>query len=349
MDVSTLDPLSAQLAIELEIEDMDANINAILPDLDQAQRDMVEKQHYSFREKLVNQLGLLRIQVEFGLSIEDTQIMIDDELIARLRDSSIDKGGKSGVGGGSVDFAKDGPITSKHDDALALTDGRRPAVPTQPADPAPSSTSLRKEEEHLCSVCLDSFPAKNTTTLDCEPERHTYCHTCLAHLFETAVFKETSLFPPRCCQKDIPLDIGRELLSKDLIKDFDLKVEELKSPNPTFCSNRECAKFIRASEIQHNIGTCPFCKDKTCSTCKGKAHEEQLCPQDPDTISLQDEAKRSKWQQCSECKNMVELSAGCFHITCRCRHHFCYLCGAKWKTCECVTLAEEYVVIPDAA
>jgi hypothetical protein len=32
----------------------------------------------------------------------------------------------------------------------------------------------------------------------------------------------------------------------------------------------------------------------------------------------------------------VELSTGCFHMTCRCKAQFCYLCAARWKSCACV-------------
>jgi len=32
---------------------------------------------------------------------------------------------------------------------------------------------------------------------------------------------------------------------------------------------------------------------------------------------------------------MIELDAGCNHITCRCKTEFCYVCCALWKTCAC--------------
>ncbi|KAF1958179.1 hypothetical protein CC80DRAFT_394034, partial [Byssothecium circinans] len=187
-------------------------------------------------------------------------------------------------------------------------------------------------EEIKCNVCFEWVPIENAHTLGCP---HTYCSACLVDLFESAAFVDTSLFPPRCCGNPIPLDLGRNLLPKKIIKDFDLKVEELSSTNPTFCSNFDCGKFIREAEIKHNIGVCIFCETRTCEVCKGKEHEQELCPQDQETITLKEEAKRAKWQECSNCKNMVELSEGCFHMTCRCRYQFCYLCGLQWKTCTC--------------
>lgn len=32
---------------------------------------------------------------------------------------------------------------------------------------------------------------------------------------------------------------------------------------------------------------------------------------------------------------MVELERGCNHMTCHCTAQFCYVCGSKWKSCDC--------------
>lgn len=32
---------------------------------------------------------------------------------------------------------------------------------------------------------------------------------------------------------------------------------------------------------------------------------------------------------------MVERIDGCHHIICNCDYEFCYLCGERWKTCDC--------------
>lgn len=166
-----------------------------------------------------------------------------------------------------------------------------------------------------CNVCLEVFPSENTLTLECKPEMHAYCRSCLIDLF-IITLDNTALFPPRCCKLPIPLETCRVLLPMELIKDFDLKVEELATPNPTYCSNAECSKFIRPKDILDGVGSCVFedCKEKTCVHCKCKAHSG-LCPTDPHVQLLMDIAKRGKWQQCTNCKNMVELAHGCFHMT----------------------------------
>jgi hypothetical protein len=209
---------------------------------------------------------------------------------------------------------------------------------------ATMSKVLGSKDLTKCVVCLEVVPTKDTLTLACQPEPHTYCRKCLIDLF-TSSMVNTSFFPPRCCKVPIPLDTCRLTLPKELIKNFDLKVEELATPNPTYCCEPDCSKFIRVKDIGAEVGNCVYCKTKTCVLCKRKEHKG-LCPSDPHVKLLMDVAKRARWQLCSKCKNMVELEQGCFHMTCRCRNQFCYLCGAKWKSCTCPQADEDYLIRP---
>ncbi|KZM25640.1 zinc ion binding [Ascochyta rabiei] len=164
-----------------------------------------------------------------------------------------------------------------------------------------------------CNACMEIVPSKNVLRLQCAPELHSYCRTCLLDLFTSAIENPT-LFPPRCCRVVIPLDTCRTMLPREMVKKFDLKVDELATPNPTYCANAGCSKFIRPKDITNGIGVCVFCKHKTCAQCKSQEHTG-LCPSDPHVQLLMDAAKRSKWQQCTRCNNMVELAHGCFHMT----------------------------------
>jgi E3 ubiquitin-protein ligase RNF144 len=200
------------------------------------------------------------------------------------------------------------------------------------------SGSLSSRDLVKCNACMEVAGPGETLHLQCE---HTYCHACLLNLFASAI-ADTNLFPPRCCKLPIPLDTCRMVLPKELIKEFDFKVEELATPNPTFCANAECSKFIRTGKIVNDVASCVFCKEKTCVLCKSKSHKG-LCPSDPHVQLLMNLAKRSKWQQCTNCHTMVELDRGCFHMTCRCKHQFCYLCGVQWKRCLCPQMDEAYL------
>jgi hypothetical protein len=146
---------------------------------------------------------------------------------------------------------------------------------------------------------------------------------------------------PRCC-KLIPLEVCRVMLPKDYTKKFDLKAEELATPNPTYCASADCATFIRIKEIEADVGTCIECEEQTCVQCKRRAHQG-LSPIDPHVQLLMDVAKRSKWQQCAHSRNLVEISYGCYRLVCCCGHAFCYLCGAAWKSCGCPQFGEGYL------
>jgi hypothetical protein len=42
---------------------------------------------------------------------------------------------------------------------------------------------------------------------------------------------------------------------------------------------------------------------------------------------------------------VVELAQGCYHMTCRCRAEFCYLCSKPWKNCPCPQWDERRLLV----
>ncbi|KAF2026099.1 hypothetical protein EK21DRAFT_27085, partial [Setomelanomma holmii] len=199
-----------------------------------------------------------------------------------------------------------------------------------------------KSKEHdipqgLCSSCLDMHPTCNLLQLTCKGKAdlktHAYCRECVIRLFESLV-TDPSHFPPRCCSKIIPLFSCIHFLPSNLYSSFVARREELEIPNRTYCSNADCSRWIRPAQINAGVALCLKCRQMTCVTCKGKNHTG-LCPKEKDVEQLMKVARQRRWQTCPRCKEMVELDRGCYHITCRCRHEFCYLCLAKWRTCEC--------------
>lgn len=46
-------------------------------------------------------------------------------------------------------------------------------------------------------------------------------------------------------------------------------------------------------------------------------------------------AEDEGWRRCYKCHALVEHSAACQHMTCRCGGQFCYVCGLRWRTCQC--------------
>jgi hypothetical protein len=175
-------------------------------------------------------------------------------------------------------------------------------------------TALDKE---LCSSCLDLHAKHDILQLFCngngESNKHAYCRECLQRLYETSV-TDPSHFPPRCCSKIIPLFSCIPFLSQDLMARFVARREELETANRIYCSNTECSKWIRPENIGIHVASCKDCSQKTCTTCKRKEHVG-LCPEDKDVQKLMTVAREKRWQTCPNCKEMVELNKGCYHIT----------------------------------
>lgn len=63
-----------------------------------------------------------------------------------------------------------------------------------------------------------------------------------------------------------------------------------------------------------------------CSQCHFEKHKGEC---DPHQLAFFQNTLH--YRQCVRCKNVIEKSAGCNHMTCRCRYQFCYVCGAKWS------------------
>ncbi|KAF7289983.1 RBR-type E3 ubiquitin transferase [Mycena indigotica] len=109
--------------------------------------------------------------------------------------------------------------------------------------------------------------------------------------------------------------------------------------------SHEASKIAPAptsSGVQHalTLAQCPRCGASLCKSCKSVWHEKLTCEayqalplneRAPEDIAFTDLAQQEKWRRCPKCSAMVELKSGCNHITCVCKHHFCYQCGADFE------------------
>ncbi|EHA19664.1 hypothetical protein ASPNIDRAFT_179760 [Aspergillus niger ATCC 1015] len=193
--------------------------------------------------------------------------------------------------------------------------------------------------ETQCCVCYESFYTHKVTRLDCN---HKYCNDCLKDLFRRAT-KDSTLFPPRCCRMPIHLEIVQKHMSETEISDFRSAEIEFATTDRTYCCNASCGKFILPHNITAGRAQCPHCRSDTCAMCKNSFHTDD-CVEDADLQATLALASTQRWQRCFRCRALVDLGIGCYHITCKCRAEFCYLCGLQWKTCECVVWAEERLV-----
>ena len=179
----------------------------------------------------------------------------------------------------------------------------------------------RLAKEGDCSVCSESILKDQMCRLAC---KHYYCRECLAQAIQTAV-KDKKAF--RCCKQQVDVPTVAKRLSPQVTNAYAALVEELSTPNPTYCHIRKCSTFLPPSTYVGDTARCPHCSIETCRLCKQRSHPGVICKQDTAGQALLNLGSKKKWTQCPHCKTMVERRSGCLHMTCRCGTSFCYNCG----------------------
>jgi len=91
------------------------------------------------------------------------------------------------------------------------------------------------EPQRECAVCLENQPVSRIYTTPCN---HPYCHTCVFTMFADSV-RDDTLFPPKCCQTELPIDSVREILGVDLVLCASRKLVEVRTIDKTYCCNTE--------------------------------------------------------------------------------------------------------------
>ncbi|KAK6580819.1 hypothetical protein PZA11_007055 [Diplocarpon coronariae] len=202
-----------------------------------------------------------------------------------------------------------------------------------------SSFKLRRAKSsqftlNSCICCREDFKkSKSLQTLPCD---HSYCATCL-HILITQAANDEAKMPPKCCSQAIPSTVIKNVLTKEEQQLFKKSVQQFSTPweSRIFCPVPTCGEFIpkrRRIDPKHPFQVvCRKCRAKACSICKRAAHAfGQDCPADWESDAVLQMGEKSGWRRCYKCRNLVELTQGCSHITCRCKAQFCYICGAVW-------------------
>ncbi|WKT46669.1 IBR domain [Fusarium oxysporum f. sp. vasinfectum] len=147
--------------------------------------------------------------------------------------------------------------------------------------------------------------------------------------------------PPDCCDEEIPLRVIEQHLPENVVQRYREKLVEHETRDRTYCSNRQCLKFIPPKYISdsgepcyRDEEQCPACNEITCTNCKNKAHTG-ACEQQVERDQALALAESEGWKRCARCGHLIERNGGCTHLVCLCGHEFCYICGEEYGGCEC--------------
>ncbi|KAJ5656692.1 hypothetical protein N7507_008642 [Penicillium longicatenatum] len=143
---------------------------------------------------------------------------------------------------------------------------------------------------------------------------HHYCHDCTRRLIFST--RSEALYPPRCCGQVLPPIVVITVLSYEELRVFSNKAIEYNTTSRMYCADPKCSQFIPHYAIEKGNATCKRCSKITHQPCLSLAHPGVRCSVNGTRREIFEMARTEKWRRCSKCKNMVELSLGCNHITC---------------------------------
>ncbi|CAL5410455.1 unnamed protein product [Camellia sinensis] len=245
-------------------------------------------------------------------------------------------------------------------------DLERPLCLAQVAIGVVSFPAEGDESFENCSICCEEKPLQMTITLKCS---HKFCSHCMKTYVDGKV--QSSQVPIRCpqlqckycisipeCRSFLPV-ASYEMLERALAESNVINSDKIYCPFPN-CSvlldPHEClsTRASSSSQSDNSCVECPVCHRFICVECGVPWHSSMSCEEyqnlplderDAADITLHRLAESNRWRRCQQCRRMIELIHGCYHMTCWCGHEFCYSCGAGYRdgqqTCQCAFWDED--------
>eukprot|EP00741_Cyanophora_paradoxa_P017865 tig00021035_g17254.t1 len=194
-----------------------------------------------------------------------------------------------------------------------------------------------------CQVCLERLPKEAALFRGFGDEcagAHPTCRDCAA-AYATHKLHENLIFfkcPSPGCSRRAEEAAVIELLEgapAELNRFLNLRVLHADK------QSRECphcgvvSSFPKASARRRPAVACPACRQPFCFVHAGahigtdcKTYEKRERPNEAGVAVWQ----REHATRCRKCRSFVEKNGGCNHVTCRCGHSFCYLCGGDYSS-----------------
>ncbi|KAI3794618.1 hypothetical protein L1987_37250 [Smallanthus sonchifolius] len=200
-----------------------------------------------------------------------------------------------------------------------------------------------------CLMCCEDKPTPMTFNTKCS---HKFCSCCIKAYVDEQV--QSSQVPIKCPSLNCRYYISTPELKSCLpVASYALLQDALLKPNMLakdkfYCPFSDCTVLLDPScdsnQSDNNCVECPICRRFICVKCGVRWHSSMSCDQfqdSPPQGRVNDApVENTKWRRCQMCERMIELTHGCYHMTCWCGHEFCYSCGTEYndseQTCRCV-------------
>lgn len=224
------------------------------------------------------------------------------------------------------------------------------AAPDAPQDPA----AIEVE----CEVCMCEVPIAQTYALGCG---HTYCMECWSDHLTTTLDPSATLRPEvvvatSCMAPDCGATLDesdwRVLLPGSRWVDYeDAQLQAFVAARRDFawCPSA-CGRAVRvlsdatgtAMDVGSGVAVTDVqcaCGTRFCFQCGMNVHSPADCDEyaqwNEDRFRLLDAENyrflMQRFKRCPKCKAYTERNRGCNHMTCRCGHHWCFMCKGPWS------------------
>jgi hypothetical protein len=203
--------------------------------------------------------------------------------------------------------------------------------------------------ERECNICAEVY-GPDTSDLDVLLINGVWtCRNCLNDVFRRVISHDDE-YPALMNGELIDLGEFSAYVDHELLESYHQLAPELSAyPHQrVYCAaGHFIGKTVAANPINpfRAVGECPICKKTACKACKkplskeypiasALSHgcKEKIAAAEKEHQKLLDGEDRGKhYQVCPICRRYVNLHSACYHISCQCKGHLCYKCGAIAK------------------
>ena len=195
------------------------------------------------------------------------------------------------------------------------------------------------EEALTCSVCFADYLRKEGHSLACN---HWFCTDCWSLFWESQLSDADNATFAKCMDRSCHLLVDKVRARQWLSAPQFARYERFfvhsfvqKNPSTVWCSSpsscNNIALFTGPGAPPLNFVVLCTCGWHFCWHCKEAQHRPATC--DQNQLWKQQMAKEGgapTWvlqhtKACPGCSSPIEKNEGCLHMTCKCRHEFCWM------------------------